>query len=156
MLTAASPPPGPHHRPANVPAFPVNVESLGVTLDGPCAAIAWHNPDEPRVTVWGLSPAGVYVQPGAYDFLRPYEAAAGCLQRGWNVSAGIQYGHKFASDAANEYVAGGYRVQLGAVRVTVLAGAFYEGLNRHRARTPMAVNAWGVFPFAILEVQGRW
>ena len=152
MLTAASPPAVRHHRPADIPAFPVNVESLSLTFDGPCAAIATHNPDETRVTLWGLSRTGLEVQPGAYDFLRPYEAAAGCLQPGWNVSAGIQYGHKFAQDAANPYVAASYRVQLGeGLDLQIFGGGFFEGWNRHRKAHPITTNFGNFYPFIAVE-----
>ncbi len=142
-----------HHRPQNIPANPTNVETVAVSLAGPCVGFGWHNPDEVRTAVFGLDADGLAVQRGAYDFMREWAAGEACQPApGVSAEAGILYGQRQAADAADEYVAIGYRISLGAnCTLRVLGGGFFEGWNRKRKAHPVTVNAFGIFPFLTLQ-----
>ena len=146
-----------HHRPANVPTNPTNVETLSFGLGGPCAGFGWHNPNKPRTEVFGASLRGIQAQPGAYGYQRDWTAGEACAGPGWSMQAGLQWGVHPSWAVMNEYVAGGYRVSLGdGVSLAVLAGGIFMGLNRKPIKHPMSANFGGFFPFAAVELSGRF
>jgi hypothetical protein len=149
---------GKTHRSFSVPAYPVSTETLQVGSDWVCAGVGYHNPDETRATVWGLSPAGAEVQRAPYDFMGQWAIADACpAAGGWNWGAGVQYGAHISDDAVNQFVTVGYRISLGDdADLRVEGGLIYNGSNPHRVKHPITVNSWGFFPFLAVEFGGRW
>lgn len=145
------------HKPLDVPASPVNVETLSLGLGGPCVGFGWHNVNQTRVTDFGVSMGGLVVQP-AHRFGRDWLAGEACQHGpGWSAEIGVQYGVHPAWDTGNEFAAAGYRVSLGGgVSLAVLGGFFYNGIDRKRKVHPITVNAFGLFPFAAVELRGAW
>lgn len=138
-------------RPSNAPP----AEGIGLSLAGPCAAFAWHNPDEHRVTVLDLGPMGFTARPGALGLQR--ETAGVCPTASpWSLGVGATYGPQIADERADYFVAGGYQVQRGAWRIAALAGVIYEPLltRPHRLYTTIHTGSW--FPFFMVTVKVRF
>lgn len=144
-------------RPSYIPANPVSVETFSLGLNGPCAGFGWHNPNQPRTEVFGASLNGIQAQPGAYGYQRDWTAGEACAGHGWSLQAGLQWGVHPSWAVMNEYVAAGYRVNLGdGVSLAVLAGGIFMELNRKPIKHPTTANWERIFPFAAIELNGRF